>query len=248
MRASILVCLIGCGGGGNGDKIDAPLDIDAPDIDAPGIDAARPPASHLVFLSFEGQVLSPGTDDAVTNHWVQIPDANPRSLTQWAPVADHMGRVQQVTAEVVNVLAPFDVDVVTTRPTTGPYHMIVYTHLQSQDVGLAADLLFTSKSDCGTNASQVAVVFQASETANFPHIAALAAVASLGGFFGVENSAQAGDCMCRDNNAVLFTCSLTAKCTVGGAGTVRALNSICGTSGGTFDETAEFLANIGVHP
>jgi hypothetical protein len=245
MRASILVCLIGCGGGGQA-NVDAPEGIDAPDIDAPEVDAARPPASHRVFLSFEGQVLSPAAaDDALLDHWSQAPAVT--SLTQWAlGAADRATRIQAVTAEVSAILAPFDIDVVTTRPTTGTYHMVVFTHLQSQDIGLAANQLVVAAPLCGANPSQVAVVFRDSETSSFPHAASISVVVELGQFFGVESSAVSGDCMCKTANTVV--CTQTAACTIGGAGTTRADASTCGTSGGTFDENAEFLANIGVHP
>lgn len=254
MRVAILACLIGCGGcGGNAGNqtIDAPVDLDAPaDVDAPLVVDARPPASHLVFLSFEGQVLSPAaTDDALTNKWSLVPDVNPRQLLAWTPgLVDHAAHIKQVADEVSAILSPYDIDVVTVRPAIGPYHMIVYTHSQSQDLGFAPNLNVLSKPDCGTNASQVTVVFQGSETANFPHLAATAAVSSLGAFFGVESSAVPADCMCRDNANPLVRCTTLATCTVGGAGTDRAANSLCGTSGGTFDENVELLAKIGIHP
>ncbi|MBX3156853.1 MAG: hypothetical protein KF773_12840 [Deltaproteobacteria bacterium] len=104
------------------DLVDAPTVTNEPPIDAPACFNGR-----VVYLNFDGVALTRGAaSDATLNRasWMQIASGS-------APIyrAGDGNRVAQITEIIDGVraaLEQFPITVVTTRPTSGEYVMIVY--------------------------------------------------------------------------------------------------------------------------
>ena len=121
-RSTLLLLLVACG-----DSTTSPPLIDAePSIYCPEapVDPAAP-GRFVVFLATEGVTLTTGCDHSATNcttllqAGATIPPAFPNDPTR-----------DTVIAEIVQLarsrLVPYSVDIVTTRPATGDYNMIVF--------------------------------------------------------------------------------------------------------------------------
>src|SRR6267142_6748504 len=107
--AWILLFLAGCGGG-----------VGSSDGSGP-----RPASgAHVYFLNFDGQALTSGADDPAANRSSLLGT----SVTLPAYIAGDVARatkIQAIVSEVDAILAPYDVAVVTTRPASGSYDMLV---------------------------------------------------------------------------------------------------------------------------
>lgn len=128
------------------DDIDGGPDEDPLDPDAPP--AVACPNGRAVYLNFEGVTLTDApTSDATLNRasWMNINQGTaPRYKTNAGD------RDQQILAIVTGVraqLAAYPIDVVTTRPATGPYVMIVFGGVADQ-VGSSYGGA-VSRLDCG---------------------------------------------------------------------------------------------------
>jgi hypothetical protein len=121
----------GGGGGGDDDPIEEPPgEVDA-GIEEEPIDAMPPaPAcanGRKLYLNFEGVTLSDAaTSDATLNRasWMTINQGTaPRYKTN---AADRDQQIQAIVTGIRSQLAAYPIEVVTTRPATGPYVMIVF--------------------------------------------------------------------------------------------------------------------------
>ena len=115
---------ISSGGAGSFAEVDA-------GTGAPTTDAMPPPptaacTSRVVYLNFEGQTLLQGPSDATTNHasWMTI--AQGTAPPYLSGVAGRMTTIQTITDGVRAQLSQFPITVVTTRPASGNYVMIVF--------------------------------------------------------------------------------------------------------------------------
>jgi hypothetical protein len=133
MRIALVVGLLlsACQASVGGNRIgDDDVGVDAPDlpvVDADLTDAA--PAcfnGRVVFLSFEGETLTQGPSDARQNRasWMTI--ASGTAPPYRAADLDRTAQIQGIVDGVRAQLAGFPVTVVTTRPQSGEYVMIVY--------------------------------------------------------------------------------------------------------------------------
>lgn len=213
---ALLVLAAACGaelantGGGtpdaSGGGVDGSGTVDAA-IDTPAVPACS--NGRVVYLNFDGVTLTQGTSDATQNRasWLQ-------AATSTAPPyrngqVNRMADIAQVTAGVRAQLASFPITVVTTRPASGQYVMIVFGGTASQVAsafGAAVNQL-----DCGdVQRNDVAwisdVVTPTQRVVNF-------AVGAIGFGLGLTATTVATDCMCGwdnqciANNAV--ACTLT---------------------------------------
>jgi len=106
--------------------------VDANPDPTPGSDAAIDSmpvplcASRSVYLNFEGQTLTQGRSDATLNQaeWMQIPQGT--APPYLAGDANRQGKIKAIVDGVSSQLSRFPITVVTTRPATGRYVMIVY--------------------------------------------------------------------------------------------------------------------------
>lgn len=179
------------GGGGGGDSGGGSVDA------AVGIDAPACANGRVVYLNFTGQALSQAaTSDATQNRasWMQIQNGV-------APIyrsgnANRLADITAITDGVRAQLSQFPVTVVTQRPATGPYVMIVFGGTAQQvgsRFGGAVNTL-----DCGDNAkSDVAWigdnVSPNQRVINFT-------IGAIGFGLGLTATSDPLDCMCGWDN------------------------------------------------
>ena len=121
--------------------------IDAPTMCAPKT-APLAPGMHTIYLNFDGVTLMRGTDNASMNMSDLIPD----TITVPAYVATgdasvRQGRIDLIVDYVQRALAPYSVDVVTTRPAAAPYMMMVIGG-KPEDFGFPANILSIAGQKC----------------------------------------------------------------------------------------------------
>jgi hypothetical protein len=200
-----------------------------------------PSGSNVYFLNFEGQTLTPGPDEPALNRSQLVSN----SVTVPAYLAgdpQRTSKIQTIVQEVEAILAPYDIDVVTSRPISGTYDMMVAGGT-SQQLGLPSGLPGLAVVDCtGSLPRHISLLFDLSTG----HDAARQIVGSLGVCHRVSASTAATDCMCIADAACT---TLTAPCTLGGANTPVSSNASCEVSGvTTMNVQQRFLAAFGPHP
>src|SRR6187549_3239980 len=116
------VLVAACNPDDNNSAVDAPPRPDAAPS-CPPRSAPLNPGMHKLYLSFSGVTLAFGAcDDSRANCTSLVSQAStvvPTFLQGSAPT-----RVTAIAASVQEVLAPFSIDVVTTRPSSGNYWMV----------------------------------------------------------------------------------------------------------------------------
>lgn len=122
--------------------------------------------SHVIFLNrcTGGCTLSPGYDDSTTNH-SSIPNST-------ATVSEYMGtdsQWNQIVNCVKQTYAPFNVQIVTTRPTSGDYHMAIVAGYAA-DVGEQQGVLGVSPFSCGYISNSISFSFANEEPTNIDDI------------------------------------------------------------------------------
>jgi hypothetical protein len=200
-----------------------------------------PSGANVYYLNFEGQSLSAGTDDPVTNK-SQILSGSVTMPAYLAGDAQRAAKIQTLVSEVRAVLAPYDIDVVTTRPASGTYDMLVAGGT-SQQAGQPAGLPGQAVVDCtATVARHISFLFDLSTG----HDAARQIIGSLGVSHGISASTASTDCMCIADAGCT---TLAAACTIGGANTPVSANASCETTGvTTMNEQQKFVTKFGAHP
>ncbi|MGE0549362.1 MAG: hypothetical protein AB7O24_05190 [Kofleriaceae bacterium] len=225
MRSGVIAALlcIGCGvqvsndESGVTDDPDDQADSDFPDDDdGASPDAGQPesPAcfnGRVVYLNFEGQTLTDATtSDATLNQasWMTIAAGTAPKYRANSPSRD--ADIAAIVDGVRTQLATFPVTVVTTRPASGPYVMIVFgghaTDVGSRFNGAVNEL------DCGdVQNSDVAWI---SDTVNPTQRVVNYAIGAIGFGLGLTATTNPSDCMCSwDNSCVQpanAACTLSA--------------------------------------
>lgn len=152
---------------------------------------------RVVYLNFDGQALTQaGTSDATQNRasWMQIASGTAPAYRTGA--STRAADIAAITAGVRSILAQFPVTVVTTRPATGPYVMIVFGGTANQvgsRFGGAVNTL-----DCGDGAkSDVAWI---SDNVSPNQKVINFAVGAIGFGLGLTATSDPLDCMCGWDN------------------------------------------------
>jgi len=226
----------------------------APAPDAPArADASSGARTHTLYLNFgdpamHGVTLAPGSADDATQNISSLV-TSPTTLSPYlGSAADRATQITDLVAEVTNILAPYDIAVVTTQPTSGTYMMIVSTDTPSSTLD-CTNCPALAPADCGAIDSPVAINFGGGSGSALPvHGFTADTVAMVGlSILGVPTSAVPDDCMCfADANCVFPP---DRQCSIGGAGTaVSQTKPGCPTSWTVMDETQLFLAGFGAHP
>jgi hypothetical protein len=244
------VVLVACGGGGGGGgAVDArPGTADAASSDSARSDAPVTTSApvHTLFINTDGVTLMPGNDDATTNQSGLASHAT--TLAPWMMNdAARATKIGGMLTEVQTILAPYDITVVGTRPSTGDYDMFVITDSDATGLGFSAGQGGIATVRCGAFARAIAVQFAppyASEPeAQRLHTFGAYAIATFGVYSGIPQSNVYGDCMCYTGQQ----CGqINAACQIGGAGTAVFAGGC--NSPATMDEKARFLAAFGAHP
>jgi hypothetical protein len=251
IRAAVIVLIAGaCGSGSTGKPdgavaADAPPPIDAAVIDAvPPVHCALPPAdggvrNGRIYLAFDGVSLIPsGFDDASVNRSRAITMAVdvPPYL---AGAPDRDAQIAVIVSTLGQIFAPWDVEVVTTRPATPPYVMVVFGGDATTIIGGGG--MGTTPGDCtGEATNDVALVFDSAGPTPIDVANLAARLIALD--VGLSASKLAGDCTCQNDPV----CITGMPCTFGtdvpiGIGK-------CAQAGSSQDEQDHLAATWGCAP
>lgn len=188
----------GGGGGGGGGGIDAA-------IDAPAVAAC---SNRVVYLNFDGVTLTQGTSDATMNRagWLQ-------AATSTAPAyrvgsATRAADILAITNGVRTQIASTGAMVVTTRPTTGEYVMVVFGGTTTQVASAFGGAV--NRLDCGD--AQKSDVAWISDTVTPNQRVINFAVGAIGFGLGLTATTVPTDCMCGWDN--VCTANNAAACTL----------------------------------
>ncbi len=198
-----------CGGDDGNQAVDAGDRADAaPSCPAPA--TPLPPGMHKVFLVFQGITVMLGDcDDSKTSCSSLVAQSSTVVPPFLQGAADPASRVAIIKGMVQDALAPFSVDVVTTRPTAGNYRMVVVggtSALVSTPDGATA-----AKATCdGANMNSIAFVFENDDDAFSDRGYADTIAGAYGRLAGLVPVTRSGDCMCIAN-----TCAHLQTCTWG---------------------------------
>jgi hypothetical protein len=222
----------------------------------PTPDAGPPP--FIVYLNFEGVTLetTTGDPDAASNT-TSIVSAETVVPAYLAGVAARDTTIASIVTETKARFAPFHVEVVTDRPASLAYFMIVYTGQPSvvfgpgTGNGVSAVTQDACSNATGSSATQflngIGFQFQsdASSDTYTPIERGNLALPVVGLSNGIPPTKKNGDCMCFAD----ASCGLpAAQCTIGGAGTTVDTANACTDAGTTVDEMAVLTALLGTAP
>jgi len=190
-------------------------------------------ASRTVYLNFDGQALTRGTSDATLNRasWMQIAQGTAPAYLGGNPA--RATAIQTIVDGVRTQLARFPITVVTTRPTSGEYVMIVFggkaaavgsrfgASVNQLDCG---DVQHNDVAWIGDGVSPVQRVINT-------------AIGAIGFGLGLTATVDPTDCMCGWDNACVA--ASTAACTLGSpVARDPAANQLCPGAASTQDEVA----------
>jgi hypothetical protein len=201
------------------------------------------PASgaNVYYLNFEGAALVAGADNPATNT-SQLLSGSVTLPAYLAADPQRSAKIQAIVDEVRATLAPYDISVVVSRPTSGTYDMVVAGGT-SQQAGFVAGLPGVAVVDCvGAILRHISLLFDLSTG----HDAARQIIGSLGVSHGISASTSATDCMCIADGS----CNpLATACVIGGANTPVSANAVCEVGGATtMDVNQKFRNTFGAHP
>jgi hypothetical protein len=235
MRSSLLVVILvaACGGGGGSHDPDARGAADAPmTADAPGATAG-----HVVYLAFDGENVMPGADDPIHD---TTPLPSKAYTAKYLPSdAARATKIAAIVDEARAILAPYDIALVTTRPASGTYDLIVVGGSPT-DAGFSAGLNALSiAGQCNLTGTHVALIFDV----GLPQHEMVRMIISLTGMaHNVSLTKKPDDCMCYADAACA---ALSAACTIGGAGTTVDASFYNCAGGPTTDEQQAWLTVFG---
>ena len=203
---------------------------DAGGADAIALDAAAscpaPPAPlapgrSKVYLNTEGVTLSKvgvscSIDDAQTNCTSLIAQDQTVVPPFLPGVATRQPYIDQIVTDAQGILAPYSIDIVTTRPATGSYQMVVLggdaVSITGGCPGCSAISLFR----CTPSFNVVDLMFDGGTVlpqteANYANTL----VGDIGILSGLVASVEPGDCMCRFDTPCISDMAVTTPCTFG---------------------------------
>jgi hypothetical protein len=232
----VLALLVACGDDGGGTQDDAPPADDAP---LPP-DGPAPAISRTLYLAFDGGMVMPGNDDATANtSTLATMSATLPPYLQNDP--QRATKLADIAAQISMILAPYNIEIVMARPTTGTYHMILFTSAAPSAIGSSSGGSALVAATCNQTAAVIGFVF--GRGVELPRdVAVRNAIAMFGLFGGVPLSVTGGDCMCLIGTSCA---NVPQPCTIGGPGTMVTTGpGSCGFTG-TVDEVALFTARFG---
>lgn len=200
---------------------DAPAPADAPSPDAPGAcvapAGALPPGTHEVFLSTEGVMLVKLTPDDATMNGSGMITATTVTVPPFLDgVPGRETYIAQIVTHAMHILAPYSVDSVTARPTSGDYQMISLGGTSMAVTGTCNNCVTQVPFSCGVIARAIGMVYDvgyARPAASY----AFSIANTIGLFNGLAPVTETGDCMC---NSPSCAPPASAECTFTSHGTV----------------------------
>jgi len=259
-RAIVLLAfVVGCG-----DDSTAPPDatIDGSVIDAapdaPAIDASNTDAGplcapsdggatgmHKLFLNFEGVTITHGagacTNDATQNcSFIAMTDTVVQQFAM--TVTNRQMLLDDIVSNMYQQLAPYSIDVVTTRPASGPYKMIVFAQCATSLMCAGPGSGSIGPVECppmrgSLNANDIAFVFEQVTGATAISYANNALFVT-GLMNGLSINAQQNDCMCHVCGSTTQLCSYSTDVAVD-------MNGTCLMAGQHYNEQSLLSAALG---
>ena len=161
------------------------------------------PGSFKVFLNTEGVTLTKGNCDDSRTNCSAIPTTDGTVVPPFLPGApDRATFIDMIASTTQGVLAPYSIDIVTTRPVTGDYDMIVLGGNGAQiancpNCGYAGP--FTCEET--TNRDHILLAFDYGETTADPtsytaNDYADSMLSAVGIMVGLAPSTEPDDCVC----------------------------------------------------
>ena len=257
-----MLCVAACGDDG-GAAVDAgggDAGVDAAP-DAPGFNCATASSgTHKVFLAFDGVTLTKAAvSDAPMNKTALIQgNAQMATIASWrSGAANRSALIQEVVCSVRQSLARFDIDVVTSRPASGAFQMIVIGG-KATDLGFSVPggsaISMVATNDCMNNnqldvgwvaetpaPSMPSLTLSPIETANL-------AVAALGFGDGLAASKSVTNCMCPGASSEPQNCSTASSCELTSASPIPNGGNYCNAAGTTEDQVAKLTTRYGLRP
>jgi hypothetical protein len=201
MRRGILVaCLLlcaACEASIDGGRINSiTTDASGSDIDAPPqqqIDAAPTCSSRVVYLNFEGQTLQDAlASDATLNRASWLNKATGTATPFLQGNGNRAQIITDITTGVRSALSQFPITVVTQRPATGPYVMIVYGG-NATDVGSNYGFA-VNELDCNESEKSDVAWISNNYTTTLRHVNTT--IGAIGFGLGLTATNDVNDCMC----------------------------------------------------
>lgn len=199
---AIAVLVAGCGAqlsdgsSDNSRKPDAGFTPDSstpPIVDAPTDTSSSACANgRVVYLAFQGETITyAGTTDSTANQasWIGVNTANVPPYHQGN--TNRNAQITNITNGVTAVLASFPITVVTQRPTSGSYVMIVFGG-SNQTVGSNYNYA-TANHDCG-DVVKNDVGWVSDSVPN--SIVVPVTIGTIGWALGLQGTTDPNDCMC----------------------------------------------------
>jgi hypothetical protein len=118
---------------------------------------AGPAGEQVVFINFEGGVLSPGGDEPRANRSSLLRTTTQVRAYQSPASIDRQASIDSILTQVRDLYSGYRVLFTTTRPASAPYTMIMVGG-RPQDFGLQSSVTGISPLDCGNETSNVAFV------------------------------------------------------------------------------------------
>ena len=167
---------------------------------------------HRLFLSFDGVTIANGDcDDSRTNCSSLVLQSSTMVPAFLEGQGDRQVRIGTITAMVQEAIAPFSIDAVTARPTSGNYWMISIGGTSAVVTGVPDALLATRPVCDAMNRNAIAFVFEQDADDPLSDRAYADVVAgAFGSLVGLVATTRNGDCMCTQS-----TCTHTRACTWG---------------------------------
>lgn len=191
----VVIAVAACGDGGSA-KPDAMGD--APTMCAPKM-APLAAGMHKVYLNFDGVTLTKGNDDSAANISSVLMN-DPSVIPMWQPAlsaSTRQGRIDAIVDYVQRALAPYSVDVVTTRPTSGLYTMHVIGG-RSQDLGYQPGVAGISAQKCSPLYNGVTLIFDIDAFTATDY--ATSVLSDVGLMAGMGVSSRHNDCLNRTSS------------------------------------------------
>ncbi|MBA3463548.1 MAG: hypothetical protein H0T46_26565 [Deltaproteobacteria bacterium] len=247
--------------------IDAPKAIDAAAADAApdgptSFNCATAPTggTHKIFLAFEGVTLTrAAVSDATQNLAAQVDSSTTTAtIPAWKAAAGNRAvQIQALVCAMRESLLAYDVELVTARPASGNYEMVVFGG-GPRDLGLSvpssSGIAMLAVNDCTNNNPRDVVWVAERPVPSMPTLevmpieSANSATAGIGIGDGLASSKSAANCMCYTGNDEPVLCTSTQACQLTTSSPIPMGGNYCNAAGTTENQVAKLTARYGMRP